>query len=275
MKEFALRTVTSVVFVIVMVAGLLLPYAGGALFLIVMATAMDEFYRMSLNGRHKGLSRFAILLCGISYIVLFGTRAAGLSDRWFALPVILFFIFLCSFVMNCKTEEAGQMSLLFTPVVIIALPLMFTPALLYPHGLFDGTLLLCIFIVVWLSDVGAYLIGSWLGQREGAKKLAPHISPKKSWWGFGGGVVCGMLIAAVLHFTGLSSIGFWHSIILGMLISVTSVFGDLLESLWKRHFGVKDSGKCIPGHGGMYDRFDSSFVAIPVAFSYLLIFGLI
>lgn len=275
MKEFALRTLTSVVFVAVMVAGLLVPYAAGALFLVIMAQSMNEFYRMALGGSFRYVTGLSILACGTAYIVLYGIRAFGLSAAWFAAPVIVLLLMLAAIVLSCKVEDASRIAYVFVPQVIIALPLMCTPYLLFPQGQMDGTLLLSVFIVIWLSDVGAYLVGSTLGQRPGSKRLAPHISPKKSWWGFFGGVICAVLIAAILHFAGICKLGIWHTLALGTVTSIASVFGDLLESLWKRHFGVKDSGKCIPGHGGMYDRFDSSFAALPASFAYLLIFGLI
>lgn len=275
MKEFALRTLTSVVFVAVMVAGLLIPYAAGALFLIIMAQAMNEFYRMSLGGEHKAVTAISILACGVAYIVIYGIRAFGLSGSWFAVPVVLLLLMIAAIVLRCQVGDAPKFAYVFVPQVIIALPLMCTPAMLFSHGGFDGTLMLSIFIIIWLSDVGAYLVGSALGQREGARKLAPRISPKKSWWGVAGGVFCALVISALLHLAGLSNIGLWHTLALGAVTSVSAVFGDLLESLWKRYFGVKDSGRCIPGHGGMYDRFDSSFAALPAAYAYLLIFGLI
>ena len=79
----------------------------------------------------------------------------------------------------------------------------------------------------------------------------------------------------MLHLVGWLPYGPVHSLVLGVLVSVAGVCGDLFESLWKRWFGVKDSGNCIPGHGGMLDRFDSSLLAIPVAVVYLTLFGLL
>ena len=83
------------------------------------------------------------------------------------------------------------------------------------------------------------------------------------------------MAAVVLHFVGWMPFSLRHSVALGALVSVSGVCGDLFESLWKRHFGVKDSGNVIPGHGGMLDRFDSSFLAIPFALVYLVICGLV
>ena len=135
--------------------------------------------------------------------------------------------------------------------------------------------MLSLFILIWMSDVGAYCVGTALGQRPDARKLAPSISPKKSWWGFWGGVFFCVAAAVGLHFLTWLPFGLLHCIALGVIVSVAGVCGDLFESMWKRHFGVKDSGNCIPGHGGMLDRFDSSLVAIPLACVYLTLTGLL
>ena len=148
MKEFALRTLTSVVFVAVMVAGLLVPYAAGALFLVIMAQSMNEFYRMALGGSFRYVTGLSILACGTAYIVLYGIRAFGLSASWFAAPVIVLLLMLAAIVLSCKVEDASRIAYVFVPQVIIALPLMCTPYLLFPQGQMDGTLLLSVFIVI-------------------------------------------------------------------------------------------------------------------------------
>lgn len=122
-------------------------------------------------------------------------------------------------------------------------------------------LVVSFFAVIWASDIGAYLVG----RAVGGPKLAPTISPKKTWSGAIGGAVCAM-IAGFL--TG-SAMDLSHSsaVLLGVagVISVASQIGDLVESWWKRHFGVKDSGSLIPGHGGILDRIDGVLLASPVA----------
>lgn len=122
---------------------------------------------------------------------------------------------------------------------------------------FEVSNILFIFFMVWINDVGAYLIGSTLGKH----RLFERISPKKSWEGFWGGVVLVAISAALAgHFYFDNTINY---LILGVVISVASVFGDLFESMFKRSLGVKDSGNAIPGHGGFWDRFDALFFAVP------------
>jgi len=136
-------------------------------------------------------------------------------------------------------------------------------------------MLLSFFILIWVCDVGAYCLGTAFGQKPDSKKLAPKISPKKSWWGFWSAVISGIAAATGLHYLTWLPFSLLHCIAIGLVISVGGVCGDLVESMWKRHFDVKDSGNCIPGHGGMLDRFDSALIAIPLACIYLSFFGLI
>ena len=143
------------------------------------------------------------------------------------------------------------------------------------HGGFSGILLLCFFIMIWSSDVGAFCIGSLLGQKAGSRKLAPTISPNKSWAGFWGGLAFTIAASIILHYTGLLVIAIVHCLVLAAIVHCAGVCGDLIESKLKRKCGVKDSGNLIPGHGGLLDRFDSSMAAIPAGALYLIIFNLL
>ena len=132
---------------------------------------------------------------------------------------------------------------------------------------YDPRILLGTLFIIWIYDTGAYIFGSLLGKH----KMAPGISPKKSWEGLIGGLVFAFLSSIVIaqYFTLLNQVD-W--IVLSLIIVLTSTTGDLFESLIKREAGVKDSGKIFPGHGGMLDRFDSVLMAIPFVFLYLYLF---
>jgi phosphatidate cytidylyltransferase len=124
---------------------------------------------------------------------------------------------------------------------------------------------------LWSSDSGAYLFGSWLGKH----RLFPRISPKKSWEGsIGGGLTAlaaSQIVATFVPFaeslTPMLSRLLWAG--LALLTVLVGTWGDLVESLFKRKLGIKDSGNILPGHGGMLDRFDSSLLAIPAAVIYI------
>ena len=133
---------------------------------------------------------------------------------------------------------------------------------------YDWLLPLSIFFFLWSSDSGAYLVGSTLSRYFPAK-LFPRISPGKSWVGSIGGGVLTLVVAAVLwHFRPeLLNLPQWLG--LGLVVCVFGTWGDLVESLFKRQLGIKDSGQLLPGHGGILDRFDSALLAIPAAVIYL------
>ena len=147
--------------------------------------------------------------------------------------------------------------------------------LAFRGGEFSGLLPLCFFLMIWASDVGAYCIGSTLGQVFHSRKMAPTLSPNKTWAGFWGGLAFCLIAAVLLQITGLIKVSLVFSLVMGFVVHCMGVLGDLLESAWKRRFGVKDSGNLIPGHGGLLDRFDSSLAAIPAGTLLLIIFNLI
>lgn len=138
----------------------------------------------------------------------------------------------------------------------------------------DSTLLiLLLFLLIWGADIGAYFAGRAFGRR----KLAPAVSPGKSWAGFYGGLVAAMAIAALVVVTmggvELAS-GRGAVFLLGCAVVVMiSVVGDLAESMFKRHRGIKDSSNLLPGHGGVLDRIDSLLSAGPAFCLFIMVFG--
>lgn len=158
----------------------------------------------------------------------------------------------------------------------------------------DPMMVVTLMTVVWMSDTGAYLVGSTVGRH----KMAPVVSPKKTWEGFAGGMLFAVGTALVWYalywnpdtgpiygdqrvifgVAGESAAGDlglklkWAGF--GMIVGLAATAGDLIESKFKRTVGVKDSGCIIPGHGGVLDRFDALLPAVPVAWGYLLLAGL-
>ncbi|WP_268799914.1 phosphatidate cytidylyltransferase [Pseudomonas huanghezhanensis] len=122
-------------------------------------------------------------------------------------------------------------------------------------------LILSVMVLVWGADIGAYFSGKAFGKR----KLAPKVSPGKSWEGLYGGLVASLLItAAVGVFRDWSFSQFFFSMIAAAIVVLISVVGDLTESMFKRKSGIKDSSNLLPGHGGVLDRIDSLTAAIPI-----------
>lgn len=133
-----------------------------------------------------------------------------------------------------------------------------------PHGF---NLVLLVLVATWSTDTFAYFVGSSLGRR----KLAPVVSPNKSVEGSVGGVIGSVLAALIVGLTG-GQLSVVDCLALGVIIGTAGQLGDLLESAFKRMARVKDSGKLIPGHGGMLDRFDSLYFSAPLAYYYLRLF---
>jgi phosphatidate cytidylyltransferase len=134
------------------------------------------------------------------------------------------------------------------------------------HGLFLLLIALC---GGWFADSGAYFVGRKFGTKFIKKRLAPTISPKKTWEGFFGGVVTNMIVFPLIYFVYDAfvrdfDIGYFAVILLGVICAVFGTIGDLIYSALKRKIGIKDFGRIMPGHGGILDRFDSVITVAPV-----------
>ncbi len=128
---------------------------------------------------------------------------------------------------------------------------------------------LFVMLIVWASDIGAYVVGRLVG----GPKLAPAISPGKTWSGAAGGVVAAALVGLGVASLVSIHLPIGHCVVISIAIGIASQIGDLLESGFKRHFGVKDSGRSIPGHGGLLDRLDGMLTAAPTAILIALLLG--
>ena len=158
--------------------------------------------------------------------------------------------------------------LIFT-VVYLALPFGFALGLpkfstLEPEKTFTLEVFM-LFVLIWSSDTFAYLTGKFFGKH----KMAPKISPKKTWEGFAGGVVLTLVLGFFIEQYFPELRGNW--MIVGLLVSIFAPLGDLVESQLKRSFAVKDSGNIIPGHGGVLDRLDSFIICAPVVYLYFIL----
>lgn len=277
MNNFSLRTISGALYVAIMVGCLLFyPAMFGALFIVVMAVAMQEFYRMAMGGRYFVPQKLAILT-GFTFFTLVSMHCGfGMEARWIALGIVPLTATMLAPIFYKERPDFVLYAYIFVGLLYIAAPIALSPYLVFSEdGDFNGKMLLSFFIIIWCSDTGAYCLGTLFGQKPDSWKLAPSISPKKSWWGFWGGIILGVAAAVVLHFVGWLDFSLVHCMAAGAIISGAGVCGDLFESMWKRWFEVKDSGNCIPGHGGMLDRFDSSLIAIPLVSAYLAVFNLL
>lgn len=283
MKDLVIRTLSGLVFLTVMLIALLSGdwFEGGkCIFAIVMMFAlvmmMAEFFRMTMGKVYMGSRVLAIVGACLMFTVTFLVQSTeAVTGRFIALAFIPLFAVMINSLYVKDKKEFGQFANIYTGLLYIAVPwtLLNFVAFDSEHN-FNGQLLLCMFVIIWVSDIGAYLFGSTLGQKFGPK-LFPSISPHKSWVGCAGGFVCALAAAYAMHclrWLPFSELELYHCLAVAAIMNVTGVYGDLIESQWKRHCGLKDSGNIIPGHGGMLDRFDSALVAIPAATVYLMCF---
>lgn len=189
----------------------------------------------------------------------------------FILPyLVLTFIFHFIYQLITKKPSFETAILGFTGIVYISF--LLGHILLFDKILYGNYLIWLIFIIAWLTDTFAYFTGIYLGKH----KLCPSISPKKTIEGSIGGIL-GSLIICIIYGIYLNkiqniNIALLHYIILGVITSIISQFGDLTASLIKRNYGTKDFGNIFPGHGGILDRFDSILFTAPIVYYYINIF---
>lgn len=279
MNNMLLRALTGAVFVIVLVGGILYsPLSFVGLFALITALTVWEF---STNvNRHAGASVNRIINT-VAAVYLFMAMAGYCADyvpsRAF-IPYLLSIVYLLvSELYLQKPDPLKNWAYAFASQVYVALGFSLLSVLAFQYDAlanvtrFEPVYPLSVFLFLWTSDTGAYLCGSML-HRYFPAKLFERISPNKSWVGsIGGGVLCLVVAAVLAHFFPQLSLPAWLG--LGLTVCVFGTWGDLVESLFKRQLGIKDSGNVLPGHGGMLDRFDSSLLAIPAAVIYLYTLG--
>lgn len=274
MKNFIVRTITGIFFVVAIVVGFLNPLAMVFLFALVTGLTIWEFCGLVNERPYVQVNQFISTVAGVYLFLAMAGHCSGwvTSDTVF-IPYLITIIYLLVSELYLKAKDPiNNWAYTMLPQLYIALPFSTLNVLAFPQsGHYSFVLPLSVFVFLWLNDSGAYLFGSLLGRH----KLFPRVSPAKSWEGsIGGGLLVVCVAAGLCHLldvyypneTNLTMVQ-WAG--LGLTVVVFGTWGDLVESLLKRTLGIKDSGNILPGHGGMLDRFDSSLLAIPAAVVYL------
>lgn len=281
MKTITVRTISGIIYVAVLLGCILwCKYSFVALFLFLTGGMTYEFLRMTMGTEYKFCQSMAIVTSCLFFGVMWAIRAFPAVPAEIAFMILLPIgcVMVDSLYVKDKSDF-GKLANIYTAFVYIAFPMsIFNFLVMDVQGDYSGILLILFFVLVWMSDIGAYLFGISLGQKYG-KKLFESISPKKSWIGFWGGMAVTILCSLCFYFfdlwsiAGINGLTWYHAIGLAVCMHIAGVYGDLFESQWKRHYALKDSGNLIPGHGGLLDRLDSSIFAIPVGMLYLTIFN--
>lgn len=277
-KNLIVRSITGVLFVAIMVAGFLSPRAMVFLFALITGLTLWEYTGLVNGLDNVQVNRFISTVAGVYFFLAVAGWRSGIVNNFVVMvPYLLTIVYLFISELYTKNKNAiNDWAYTMLGQMYIALPFSMINILAFEMApdqsgvSYDTMLPLSVFIFLWVNDSGAYLTGSLLGRH----KLFPRISPGKTWEGSIGGGILVIAVAALLGYLvnrgvdvpRLSILG-WMG--LGLVIAVVGTWGDLVESLFKRTLGIKDSGNILPGHGGMMDRFDSSLMAIPAAVLYL------
>ncbi len=276
MSNFLVRTVTGIFFVAAVVVSFIDPLAMTFLFALVTGMTVWEFTGLVNRRENVDTNRLICTVAGVYFFVAVVGFCSGLTPSAVFIPYLITIIYLLVAELYAKNPDpVSTWAHTMMSQLYIALPLSMLGVLAFrstPFGTdYVATIPLSVFVFLWINDTGAYCCGSLLGRH----KLFPRVSPGKSWEGSAGGAVF-VAAAAVLiwHLTELYGmnelqLSVYEWVGLGLTVTVFGTWGDLVESLLKRTLGIKDSGKILPGHGGMLDRFDSSLLALPAAVVYL------
>lgn len=275
----------------------------GLVYVAVIFLCATPFGAQLLDSVSPGLVQQQYLYYGlISFLLLVGTwecmkimKFGDGYEKWIVFPLVIFIFYVFSkryfqhgFYFDFRLSEILAISLtliavitlfkfsnelyidsgkLIFTVIYVALPFSFALGL-PKYSSIENTFsleVIFLFILIWSSDTFAYLVGKFFGKH----KMAPKISPKKTWEGYIGGVVLTLVLSYFVEQYQPQLRGNW--MVVGFLIAAFAPLGDLVESQLKRNFGVKDSGNIIPGHGGILDRLDSFLICVPVVYLYFIL----
>ncbi len=271
-SNFIQRAVTGLLFVAVLVGCIVFsPISFATLFAVVCVLAVREFGHLINQNGQAAVNRNITALAGAYLFLALMSCRTHLTDARVFLPYLLLLLYILIRELYLKRPNPlGNWAFSMLSQLYIALPFALLNILAFTYDptassmSYNPVLPLSVFAFLWLSDTGAYCVGTLLGKH----RLFERISPKKSWEGsIGGGVFSIASSLVFAHFFPFLSTAEWMG--LSLTIVVFGTWGDLTESLMKRQLGIKDSGNILPGHGGILDRFDSALIAIPAAVIYL------
>lgn len=291
MNNFLTRTLTGLFIVLIIVGSVLFSSISYfVLFLLILIVGLFEFYGLAKLARIRPQKYVGVMIGILIFTVNFLFAIDFISNEFFFIFIpLLLIVFINELYVNNR-RPFSNIAYTYLGIIYIALPLSLWNFMVMQTGdlpedmvqtraIFDPInfmlqpsykihyqpgILLGFFLLTWANDTGAYLIGVPFGRR----KLFKRISPKKTWEGFFGGAII-TLMAAYPVFLIFPDLTFINWLVIGAIIIVMGTFGDLVESMYKRSLGVKDTGKILPGHGGILDRFDTLLLSSPVVFTYL------
>lgn len=270
MNNLLTRTITGILFITVVLLSIIWsPLSQGVVFSVFAFLGLYEFYNLFKQHPHVNVSR----KIGLSYGTFIFSILVAVSLQW--LPVIsllvifpLFFTLLLSELWRRKENPLLNIAMMTFGIVYTVLPFWLTIDLnLKETGDRLLPLVVGMYILIWTNDTFAYICGITMGKH----KLFERISPKKTWEGTIGGVLFTIIVGMLIgQFVNNGEVFFWT--VSAAIIAPCAIFGDLLESLFKRSMDVKDTGRILPGHGGILDRFDAALFAAPFFYCWAMFY---
>ncbi|MEI6750382.1 MAG: phosphatidate cytidylyltransferase [Bacteroidota bacterium] len=266
MKDLQIRTLWGILFVAILTGAILFgPYTFALLFVLLSFFILREFYGLTVQAGYSP-QIYPGLLTGVMLFILsffLARHTISIKSLIVLLPII--FSFPVYELFRKKKSPIANIAITGFGILYISVPfsiLNFFVFSGFPGNIsYNFSLLISIFIFIWVNDSGAYLFGV----KYGRHRLFERISPKKSWEGFLGGLITSVIAASIISVV-FSQYSFSIMVLIAIVTVITGTLGDMVESMIKRSVGVKDSGRFIPGDGGLLDRFDSLLLASPVIF---------
>ena len=256
MNETLTRTLSGIVYIVLLIGATLYFNSFLLLFGIFLILAVLEFCAL------VNLKKTLPLLIAAAAYLLFACLKVSETTEWLLLAATLFVSFKCLyFLFNHRHQNTDVLPKYVFLIGYVILPLVLLTKIPQTPTGYNPKIIIGIFILIWTNDTFAFLTGKQFGKT----KLFERVSPKKTIEGFVGGMVFAIafsiLIATYFVF---EPVHIW--IIIALIVSIFGTIGDLIESKFKRQAGVKDSGKIMPGHGGILDRLDSVIFVAPFVF---------
>ena len=276
MKEFYTRSITAFTYALVLLFSLFYnQYLFFSIGFICSLILVFEFIKLVSDYNHKFLSSDS----GKSYLILYLTFPLYLSlfilskypefQIGFLIFIVITNILLGFSLLKKKLFSFSILKNRFLGHFYLVGSLVIFFSMSNVSGTYNPLIVFCFLSLIWISDSAAYVFGVSFGKRP----LLKSVSPKKSIEGFVGGIIFSIILAIIFNFYLNTNFSLIQWLIIGVLTSILGTLGDLVQSQFKREAGVKDSGKWLPGHGGLYDRMDSIIFTAPFIYLLIIIFN--
>ncbi len=268
MKELIKRSITGAIFVAILVLGILWNvYSLLGLFLVISFIGNLEFLKFARIAKAEPHVVLSSVVAVSSFSILVSVAAGWLPTQWTSIIVALVLLVFIVELFRQKPDPLRNIAFSILGVVYSTIPFVLLALIAIGDGgtaTFTGELVLGMFVLLWIYDSSAYIVGVNFGKN----RLYEKVSPKKSWEGAIGGLIITLAVAWLVS-SYLLDYSLGQCLSMAAIVGVFGTMGDLTESMFKRAVGVKDSGNILPGHGGILDRFDAMLFISPIVWIYL------